>query len=583
MLRVPDLLHWTPRLDVDHQQLHELFGLAFTGRGDAPGIDTALARKSAGHSWQPEQFAQDLFIRELISGHFTISLDGKRYATNTEFHFRTLVEPPSDFDSIHMRQGILKELDEDPAMLRRVEQLYGRIYDLINMFKVPGRLARLDIDAFRVDLFRLVQQAIDDMATEFSTSRSGLRRLTEVGRELQASEAYGIVAALVSYESHRASLNIKLRVGATGKITDLEVTGLNPNDQNPFYQPPLKRWIAKARAMLWHGIHLHDEAIVSRLVQDVYDRLATPLMGLGQLLGQLEIYLALHQWKERMATRGLTMSLAEVRDRGQLRLEGVFNPLLAIDGSTPTPARIHQQDAQSVTLITGPNSGGKTRLLQALGLSQLLGQGGFYVPAAEAQLVKAEGMFVSLIEHEAVAHAEGRLGRELERIRSMFDAMQLPSMIILDELCSGTNPSEGTEVFSLVLRLLDEAEPMAFITTHFLDFARELERQPPIDKLRFLQVEIDPNQRSTYQFVPGVAGTSLAALMAERMGVTFDAISQSLRRRQRPATEGTQSTPVRLDDNPVQLDRGSMSLSPRVKQRIEPVPGPEDSAQTLPL
>ncbi len=583
MLRAPDLLNSTPSLDVDHQQLHELFGLAFTGRGDAPGIDAALAQTSAGHGWQPDQFAQDLFLRELIAGHLKVSLEGKKYAINPEFHFRVLVEPPSDFDSIALRQEILKELDEDPSMLRRVEHLYAQIYDLINMFKVPGRLARLDIDAFRIDLFRLVQQVIDDMVSGFSASRSGLRRLEQVGRELQASEAYEIVKALVSYDSHRASVSINLRVGATGKITDLEVTGLHANDQNPFYQSPLKRWVSKAKAMLWHGLRLHDEAIMSRLVQDVYDRLATPLMGLGQLLGQLEIYLALHQWKERMASRGLTMSLATVEDRGRLRLEGVFNPLLAIDGGVPTPARIHQQDAQSVTLITGPNSGGKTRLLQALGLTQLLGQGGFYVPAAEARLVKAEGMFVSLIEHEAVAHAEGRLGRELERIRSMFDAMQMPSMIILDELCSGTNPSEGTEVFSLVLRLLDEADPMAFITTHFLDFARDLEQRPPIEKLRFLQVEIDPDQRSTYQFIPGVADTSLAALMAERMGVTFDAISQSLRRRKGPIRPKSPSPLFALGPDRSQLGLGSASLNPKVKQKVEPVAGPADSAQTLPL
>ena len=527
MLPVPDLLSHSPGLAVDHQQLQELFGLAFTGRGDAPAIDAALAHRSAERGWQVDQFARDLFISELIEGQMTVHLVGKQYAINPAFHFRVLTEPPTDSATTRFRQGILRELDREPELLARVEDLYMQLYDLINMFKVPGRLARLDIDVFRIDLFRLVLQIVDQMVDGFADASSGLGRLHKVGTELQKTDEYAMVKALVGYSDHRASLNIRLRVGATGKITHLEVVDVEHNAANPFFQSSVKRWLSKARAALWHGFHLHDETIMSRLVQGLYDRLGTPLMGLGQLLGQLELYIAMHQMKERMKAKGLSMCLAEIAESGPLRLEGVFNPLLAIAGSRPTPAHIYQSDAQQVTLITGPNSGGKTRLLQALGLSQLLGQGGFYTPAASASLVRAEGMFVSLIEHEAVEHSEGRLGRELERIRAMFDAMRMPSMIILDELCSGTNPSEGTEVFSLVLRLLEEAGPMAFITTHFLDYARELERHPPIEGLRFLQVEIDPRQRSTYQFIPGVAQTSLAALMAERMGVTFDGISNS--------------------------------------------------------
>jgi len=93
-------------------------------------------------------------------------------------------------------------------------------------------------------------------------------------------------------------------------------------------------------------------------------------------------------------------------------------------------------------------------------------------------------------------------------------------MVILDELCSGTNPSEGEEIFELVVGMLSKLEPQAFITTHFLAFAARLERERTIDALRFLQVELGPGDRPTYQFVPGVANTSLASHAAARLGVT---------------------------------------------------------------
>jgi DNA mismatch repair protein MutS2 len=93
-------------------------------------------------------------------------------------------------------------------------------------------------------------------------------------------------------------------------------------------------------------------------------------------------------------------------------------------------------------------------------------------------------------------------------------------MVILDELCSGTNPSEGEEIFELVVEMLARLMPQAFITTHFLVFAARLSRERNIEPLRFLQVELGPGERPTYQFVAGVATTSLASQAAARLGVT---------------------------------------------------------------
>jgi DNA mismatch repair protein MutS2 len=104
-------------------------------------------------------------------------------------------------------------------------------------------------------------------------------------------------------------------------------------------------------------------------------------------------------------------------------------------------------------------------------------------------------------------------------------------MILLDELCSGTNPTEGEEVFVLVLQLLERLHPTAFVTTHYLEFARNVEDSPPVMNMQFLRVEMDDLQESTYQFVPGVAATSLASVMAERMGVTLERLTRIIAKR----------------------------------------------------
>ncbi|HEY8077252.1 MAG TPA: DNA mismatch repair protein, partial [Labilithrix sp.] len=137
-----------------------------------------------------------------------------------------------------------------------------------------------------------------------------------------------------------------------------------------------------------------------------------------------------------------------------------------------------------------------------------------------ATIALVPALVVSLIQETKADQAEGRLGMELLRIRALFEHLPAGAMVILDELCSGTNPSEGEEIFELVVKMLTRLEPQAFITTHFLAFAARLAETRTIADLRFFQVELGKEDKPTYQFVPGVARTSLASQAAARLGVT---------------------------------------------------------------
>src|SRR5262249_24559214 len=149
---------------------------------------------------------------------------------------------------------------------------------------------------------------------------------------------------------------------------------------------------------------------------------------------------------------------------------------------------------------TGPNSGGKTRLLQAVALAQMLGEAGMFVTAREARIARASGMFVSLREDARADQPEGHLGMELMRIRRTFEQLQLGAMVVLDELCAGTNPSEGEEIAELVISLMPELGARAFISTHLLQFAARLAAHPPLPCLEFMQVEVGVHDVPTYRF-----------------------------------------------------------------------------------
>jgi DNA mismatch repair protein MutS2 len=238
--------------------------------------------------------------------------------------------------------------------------------------------------------------------------------------------------------------------------------------------------------------------------------------------------------RDRSLEAGLAVSLPTFGDaEGSLRLEGLFNPLLLAPGFAPIPCDVRARPG-AVVLVTGPNSGGKTRLLQALAISQLLAQGGFFAPVRDAHVPRTTGLFASLSEEARSDQPEGHLGMELLRIKRMFTRLPPGGIAVLDELCSGTNPSEGEEIARLVLSLLPELGVQAFVTTHLLAFAARLAAEKPSPLLDFLQVELDASDRPTYQFVAGVAKTSLAHKTAARLGVTREELLEQIRTKRLP-------------------------------------------------
>jgi len=270
---------------------------------------------------------------------------------------------------------------------------------------------------------------------------------------------------------------------------------------------------------------------MARLVDAVFSGLEEELVALVQLLGDLEFYLGALGFRDQAEAAGLAVCLPDLVSPDQPRkLEDLFNPLLLMSGVTPVPCTLVTDRLTATVLVTGPNSGGKTRLLQSLGLTQLLAQSGLFIPARRGAVALTPGLVVSLIEETKADQAEGRLGMELVRIRSLFERLPPGAMVLLDELCSGTNPSEGEEIFELVVGMLTRLTPQAFITTHFLAFAARLARERKIPDLGFLQVQLGADRRATYQFVPGVAETSLAGHAAERLGVTGEQLISLIER-----------------------------------------------------
>jgi len=534
-LPVPDLLSLDPALRIDAASLRQTLAFAFATGTSVDAFDRALAEARLPPShWDRSQFARDLFLRDFVDRCLPVRAAGRTFQPCTEYLLRAIAEPPRDPAVADFRRRILGELADSKAFRADLERAYSEIAQLRAQVSA-GRYGTPYLR--RLEILRNLHAVFALLGRSFEGATSGLSRVREFGRAVVESDGYRRLDAMLDHEAHLSTLDLRVRVGSDGELRTFQVVSVRENRANPFYSSAVGRFLSRLWLFL-RGYRMSGGEVAERLFDDVFTALEQSTTVLFQLLGDIEFHLAALGFRDLARSKGLAVSFPELTERGAgegMELSGLFNPLLLDAKTAPVPCDLHSSEAGTVVFVTGPNSGGKTRLLQAIALAQMLGETGMFIPAEKARLPRVSGLFVSLVEEARADQPEGQLGMELLRIRRMFDQLELGSLVLLDELCSGTNPSEGEEIARLVITLLPELGAKVFVTTHLLSFAARLSEEPPIIGLEFLQVELDDKDRPTYGFLPGVAKTSLAQKTAARLGVTREELQELIAKKRRAA------------------------------------------------
>ncbi len=524
-----DLLHARAKHRLRVEPFGHLLAFAFAaGAGTEEWEDARSQRNLDPSDFESACFSQGLGLASFVE-RLSFSIGGRTRRPQRKVLLQLLEKPPSDRASVELRHAILRELQERTDLAKAVEKVWACIDALEQAFLSKQLGQRLSYIHRRVEILRRLIEAIDALDSPFSEAKSDLRRIAEWGRTVRSSPAYHNLHRVLDHEDNLASIDINLRLGYDGQIRNLSIVRVGENSENLHHRGPWQRFLSRLR-FWFRGYVLREGEILGRLVESLFESVQPLVAELINLRLDLEWYLCALDFRTRVEKAGLNVCIPEWTTGEPTLLRGLFNPFLMNAEHTPIPCNL-ESPSEQIVVLTGPNSGGKTRLLQAIGLSQLLAQTGFYVPATQARLTWRTGLFVSAYEESSVDQEEGRLGTELVRIRHVFERIGRDQLVIVDELCSGTNPAEAEALIRLVLELLDRFGPQAFITTHFLDFARSLSEQPPIRRMSFLQAMLDQRQKPTFQFGPGVAATSLAAQTAARLGVTREDLEAIIERR----------------------------------------------------
>lgn len=506
--------------------------------GHAGGVLSNLLEASVRPetSWEPACYVKDLFLAEFIDACLVPKSRPAPARRRAGKLLQTMLRvPAADAETVELRQRVFSELRDRPGFETEAKDLLDKLVHLESQFDAEGNVQRFDSTRRRIEVLGEIRAAISLMARAFPGASSALARVSEYGCRACETPGFRALTDLLTLDEELSVVDLRLRLRADGHVRELSVLQIQERKGNPFYASPWRRFWQRIR-FFFLGYRFSDQELVKRWLDLIYEGIEPLLVGLFRVRSDLEFYAAGLHFKEFCAVHGLGTCLPEFLEGSagpDLRRELIrfFNPLLFVQGVVPIPCDLSRERAAATTIVTGPNSGGKTRLLQGIALAQLLAQAGFVFPAESARLRQASGMFVSLYEESSAGQAEGRLGTELIRIRRLFERLLPNSLVILDELCSGTNPSEGEEIFQLVLSLLPELAPETYVTTHFLEFAERLSKEKL--ELSFLQVELDPKERPTFAFVPGVASTSLARQTAARLGVTREELGELIQRRRR--------------------------------------------------
>ena len=280
-------------------------------------------------------------------------------------------------------------------------------------------------------------------------------------------------------------------------------------------------------------------------------------------IGTLRDTSATLAWFDVTAARGrlskdFGMTSPAVSADGRLRLVEARHPLLiaAKDGAAPSavvPLDVRLREGFRILVVTGPNTGGKTVALKTIGILQLMFQTGLHIPAGQGSVMPvASGVFADIGDEQSIDQSLSTFSGHIRNITEILRHADARSLVLLDELGSGTEPSEGAALGTAILDRLLETGCAVVVTTHLGSLKEYALAHAEVENAC---VEFDAeNMRPTYRLLVGQPGNSNALLIAERYGLD-PAIVEAARRRVDPTAKAGAELVDRLLESRVALEK----------------------------
>jgi hypothetical protein len=495
---------WALQAAADHEA-------ARTGR--RYNRDTKFDRQS-GLPWNADALAADIELDALFKG----------MAQGDDCVFEVarkviLQGVRGDLDTIRHRQEILEDCLNRPTVVR---ELYAVAVQATQKRRghFPGTLSRypdwvlrdaIEAMTLFLEFLRNLRRIADQYGHEFM-SPGWVRFFAMLKRDLD-DDYLGLV------QDHLSELQLR-----HGEVLSARLGRANKGNNYVLHRTPFRKWTLSA---WWRGLfeerppayrfelHPRDEA-GARALAGLRNRgisVAANALGqsaehvrdfFGMLQAELAFYVGCINLHEQLRRKGEPTCMPVPAAPGQKRLSfrALYDVALTLSVHRRVVGNDANADLRNLTIITGPNTGGKSTFLRSVGLAQLMMQSGMFVPAESFCASLCDGLFTHYKREEDVNMESGKFDEELRRMSDIVDHIGPNSIILFNESFAATNEREGSEIARQIISALLERDVRVFCVTHMHELANGFYQRHMRNAL-FLRAERKADGARTFKLIEG--------------------------------------------------------------------------------